>query len=212
MTCKIITFSGVDGAGKSTIIEYVEKELKSSGFRVIKKRSRPQILPILSSFKHGKQNAENIATEALPRLGKNRSKLTSFLRFIYYFVDYIIGQVLISIKYKGEKDIILYDRYYFDFIVDPIRANIYLPKPLTKFFYKFIFKPDMNIFLFASPDEISRRKKELDKNTIINLTQEYEKLFNDFGRHDSEKYLIIENMSFEKCSSVIIKHIYKILW
>ena len=30
MTCKIITFSGVDGAGKSTIIEYVEKELKSS--------------------------------------------------------------------------------------------------------------------------------------------------------------------------------------
>ena len=37
MTCKIITFSGVDGAGKSTIIEYVEKELKSSGFRVINK-------------------------------------------------------------------------------------------------------------------------------------------------------------------------------
>ena len=51
----------------------------------------------------------------------------------------------------------------------------------------------------------------LIKNTIINLTQEYEKLFNDFGRHDSEKYLIIENISLEKCSSVIIKQIYKIL-
>ena len=82
--------------------------------------------------------------------------------------------------------------------MDPIRAKYIFTKALTKFFYKFIFKPDMNIFLFASPDEISRRKKELDKNTIINLTQEYEKLFNDFGRYDSEKYLIIENMSFEK--------------
>ena len=77
-------FSGVDGAGKSTLIEYVDKELKSNGFNVIKKRSRPEILPILSTFKHGKQNAENIATEALPRLGKNTSKLTSFKIYILF--------------------------------------------------------------------------------------------------------------------------------
>ncbi len=211
MTIKIITFSGVDGAGKSTLIEYVDKELKSKGFHVIKKRSRPEILPILSTFKYGKKSAESRATIALPRLGGNTSRFTSFLRFAYYFLDYFLGQIFIRIIYRSHKDIVIYDRYYFDYIIDPIRANILLSKNFIKFFYRFIDKPDLNIFLFAPTDEIFKRKNELDKNTINTLTKNYKKLFTNLDKSRKEKYLIIENISLEKSSSAIIEHINEIL-
>lgn len=211
MAIKIITFSGVDGAGKSTLIEYVNKELKSYGYRVIKKRSRPEILPILSTFKYGKKSAENRATVALPRLGGNTSRITSFLRFAYYFIDYVLGQTFIKIKYRSHKDIVIYDRYYFDYIVDPIRANIVLPKNFIKFFYSFIDKPDLNIFLFAPSYEIFKRKNELDEKTINILSESYKKLFTNLDKNREERYVIIENISIEKSSSVIIEHINEIL-
>ncbi|NJM52801.1 MAG: hypothetical protein HC846_05050, partial [Blastocatellia bacterium] len=55
----IITFSGVDGAGKSTVIEntrqQIEKVLRK---KVVVLRHRPSVLPILSAWKHGKEAAE----------------------------------------------------------------------------------------------------------------------------------------------------------
>jgi hypothetical protein len=51
----VITFSGVDGAGKSTVIDImrkrIEKELRQP---VVVLRHRPSILPILSAWKYGK--------------------------------------------------------------------------------------------------------------------------------------------------------------
>lgn len=53
---KIITFSGVDGAGKTTILTKV-KELIEDKYKkeVVVLRHRPSILPILSAIKHGKK-------------------------------------------------------------------------------------------------------------------------------------------------------------
>lgn len=59
--------------------------------------------------------------EVLPRTGSNKSKLSSFIRFFYYLLDYIIGQWFIYFKYTIKGNIIVYDRYYFDFIND---ANV----------------------------------------------------------------------------------------
>ena len=54
-----VTFSGVDGAGKSTVLENVKEILQRKYHRDIKVlRHRPSILPILSSVKHGKKKAE----------------------------------------------------------------------------------------------------------------------------------------------------------
>ncbi len=48
----IVTFSGVDGAGKSTIIELAKKNIqKKYRKKLVVLRHRPSVLPILSSFK-----------------------------------------------------------------------------------------------------------------------------------------------------------------
>ncbi len=195
---EIITFSGVDGAGKTTILRKFTRLLQTKYHKnVIELRHRPSILPILSAFKYGKKKAELKTMEILPRTGGNSSKLSSYVRFFYYLLDYIIGQWVIYLKYTRKGIVVIYDRYYFDFINDALRTNICLDASLMRFFYKYVFKPDINIFLFAPPEVILNRKKEMDKEAIISLTNKYQELFSELGSTYKEKYISIENLDIE---------------
>jgi len=190
----IITFSGVDGVGKSTVIAKTKREIeKKLRKRVVVLRHRPSILPILSAWIKGKVKAEQDAAHTLPRQGKNKSSLSSLLRFAYYYADYLFGQFYVYFRYVCRGYVVLYDRYYFDFINDSKRSNIQLPKKLAQIGYRFLIKPDLNFFLYADPDTILQRKQELDKTTIINLTDQYLALFEKLGKGTSNRYFPVEN-------------------
>lgn len=194
----IMTFSGVDGAGKSTVIERIKFELeKKFRKRVVVIRHRPSILPILSVWQKGKARANQDVISSLPRQGNNKNPLSSAFRFAYYYTDYLIGQFYIWLRYKSRGFIVLYDRYYFDFINDSKRSNIILPKKLIKFGYNFLIKPDLNFFLYADADTILERKKELDKPTIEKLTSDYRNLFENFSSAKN-RYHCIENKDLEQ--------------
>jgi thymidylate kinase len=173
-----ITFSGVDGAGKSTVIEQlthrIEKQLRKP---VVVLRHRPSILPILSVWTKGKQKAHQDSIDKLPRQGKNINLTSSFFRFSYYYLDYLIGQFVIYFKYILRGYVVIYDRYYFDFINDSKRSNIVLSKKISSLGYQFLLKPKFNFFLFADASIILNRKKELSKSTIEQLTNDYKNLF-----------------------------------
>jgi thymidylate kinase len=195
----VITFSGVDGAGKSTVIENlkqrIEKQLRK---RVVVLRHRPSLLPILSAWTKGKAVAEKEAASKLPRQGENKSKISSLLRFGYYYSDYLIGQWYIMFKYVLRGYVVLYDRYYFDFINDSRRSNIELPSFITQFGYMLVKEPDLNFFLYAKPELILSRKKELDKNTIEELTTKYLELFSKLNKKRIvQKYIPIENIELD---------------
>ncbi|RKS94560.1 thymidylate kinase [Flavobacterium limicola] len=202
----IITFSGVDGAGKSTVIENIalriEKQLRK---KVIVLRHRPSILPILSVWTKGKEKAHQDAIESLPRLGKNNSLLSSLLRFSYYYTDYILGQFVIYFKHIVRGHVVIYDRFYFDFINDSRRSNIELPKNITLFCYRFLLKPKFNFFLFADADVILKRKQELSKITIEKLTHDYHSLFESLSsKSDFSIYQTINNIELETTLNRIV--------
>lgn len=204
----MISFSGVDGAGKSTLIEHTKHELeKKYRRRVVVLRHRPSIFPILSAFKYGKQEAEKKSVESLPRKGNNTSKISSLARFSYYYTDYIFGQFIIYIKHVLRGDIVLYDRFYFDFIHDSIRSNMKLPKWLVKTGFTFIIKPRTNFFLFADAETILKRKQELDTETIENLTQAYSKHFEALKRKKENQYHLVNTKNWEQSRAAILSQL-----
>ena len=207
----IITFSGVDGAGKSTIIENIKQELeKKLRKRVVVVRHRPSLLPILSAWTKGKKQAETDAANRLPRQGENKSSVSSLIRFLYYYSDYLFGQFYINFKYKYRGIIVLYDRYYFDFIIDGKRSNIGLNENLVKNGYRLILKPDCNFFLYADPEVILKRKQELSAETILELTEKYSTLFKELESYSNDKttrYHLINNIDLEKTKSEIMTQI-----
>ena len=207
----ILTFSGVDGAGKSTIIEHTALEIEKKFRRkVVVIRHRPSILPIISAIKHGKSGAEKRSVQNLPRQGNNKNFFSSFFRFLYYFTDYVFGQFVIYIKYVLRGYVVLYDRYYFDFINDSVRSNIRLPKWILNFGYRCIMSPDLNIFLYADAKTILKRKQELEESTIISLTNDYLRLFSTLSAREKKGvYLCIENIELEKTMKTITENIAK---
>jgi thymidylate kinase len=191
----LISFSGVDGAGKSTVIGHVQQHLeKQWRRRVVVVRHRPSLLPILSAWKYGKAAAEARSVQSLPRQGSNTSWGSSVGRFAYYYLDYVVGQGLIWLKHTSRGHVVLYDRYYFDFIHDGRRSNIELPVAVTQALYALVAKPRLNFFLYAAPDVILRRKQELPSATIVELTTRYLTLFQQLGtRSKRARYVPIEN-------------------
>lgn len=204
-----ITFSGVDGAGKSTILKNVKEILeKKYHKKVVVLRHRPSLLPILSSFKYGKRAAEQRATNTLPRQGQNKNSLSSFLRFLYYYSDYLLGQLYIYIRYKLRGITILYDRYYFDFIVDSQRSNISINRAIMRLGYRFISKPRLNFFLYAPEAEILSRKQELSEADIRTMTNDYMHLFLDFSSHyKHQEYIAINNTDMARTIETVTKQI-----
>jgi len=204
----LISFSGVDGAGKSTILE-ATRRLLSEKFRkkTVVIRHRPSLLPILSSFIYGKQNAEKRAATKLPRQGTNKSKLKSLLRFAYYYSDHLFGRAYIFCKYQLRNYVVLYDRYYFDLIIDGKRTNIELDQALPKWLYRFVQKPKLNFFLYAPVETILTRKKELSPEAITTLTSNYKNLFDELANTYPQQYSSINNIHLEETLTFISQQV-----
>ena len=101
---------------------------------------------------------------------------------------------------------VIYDRYYFDFIEDSKRSNLILPKIISFLGYKLLLKPKFNFFLFADSKTILNRKKELDEKVINELTINYCSLFNKLEKTSSTAvYKTIENKEIDLTLSIVLQ-------
>ena len=196
----IVTFSGVDGAGKSTVIDRVTRMIDKELRRPVKVlRHRPSVLPILSAYVHGKAGAEQRSVERLPRTGTNRNLLSSLVRFAYYYSDYLFGQAYVYVRYVLRGYAVVYDRYYYDFILDARRSNIAVPAWVPRLGLPLLQKPDYNFFLYADAEVILARKQELDRDTIVDLTTRYRGLFDECqDRYPRRVFANVENVELEQ--------------
>ena len=154
-----IAFLGTDGSGKSTLIESVKPALEQSlHAKIHYEHLRPNLLPSLARLA-GKPERKGPTTD--PHGGKVAGRLASLVRFFYYYVDYAVGYwVKIYPMLVKRPSMVFFDRYYYEYMIDPRRCAVRLPHGWAKFWSWFIPKPDLILCLGGEPEKIYARKPE----------------------------------------------------
>ena len=154
---------GPDGVGKSTFIELLRRELARV---LVKDRDsikvshfRPRLLPnIRELLRKGSTDAEEFTR---PHRAAPAGKLGSLFRLGYYWLDYVAGYWLLVRWRSPREHVYVFDRYFYDFLVDPRRSRISLPYGVRRAFLAFTPEPSLVFFLDCPADVVFRRKQEL---------------------------------------------------
>lgn len=200
-----VAFIGIDGSGKSTIIENIN-EVKKKYFINISSNLfywRPFLLPPLRKFIFFNKTTkpENINEHGIRTVNLSLLYRAFYLfKFLYYTIDFILGQV--KYRYSVMRgDLVLFDRYYYDLLVYPERFGFYVNPFLIKFIQKFIPKPDITFYLDVETNNLFIRKKELSMNEIERQKNLYSKIISQI-----KTAKIIYNYDKEKTINSVIDY------
>lgn len=174
-----VVILGTDGAGKTSIIQNLENVDFGCGINgIIYEHLRPNLLPPIAQLLGAKGAKENIGVPNENPHGQPPSgKLGSIFRTLYYAVDYIIGYWLKAYpRLRSEKKVSVFDRYFYDFIIDPRRMRVSLPRPFIKWAFVLAPKPDLVIGLGADPQILFDRKPETSIEEVTRHVNELKSL------------------------------------
>src|SRR5438270_6510155 len=184
----LMTFSGLDGSGKSTQIAAVTDYLRKQKMSVVHlafwddavvgKRYR-------EGFVHKVYKSEKgIGAPGKPvnRQDKNvRAWYLSLARAGLYFADAVHLCEVIGRARRGNPDVIIMDRYIYDEL-----ANLPLGNAITRWYVravnKLVPKPDLALLLDANPESARERKPEYPVEFLKNARQSYFQLTSLVGR------------------------------
>ncbi|WP_189362031.1 hypothetical protein [Algibacter mikhailovii] len=155
-----ITFLGVDGSGKTTIINNITPLLTEAVHNEVHyEHMRPNFLPSIASIL---KKEEHVGTVANPHEKKESGFIGSIFRLFYYSMDYIIGYWLkVYPSLVRKPSLWIFDRYFYDYLIDPKRGRIKLPSWIIKMIKVFVPSPNLIICLGGKPEILYDRKKEL---------------------------------------------------
>lgn len=177
---KCLAFCGLDGAGKTTILDELNKIfvdlLKSK--KVFYGYWRPYVIPEIRELfgkKNSKAGIDNDSQKGKTIVEPERrpkNKLVSLVKLVYYWIDYVLA----PFKYGGIRSrggIVLFDRHYVDMAVHPQRFEMNISQKVILALYRLIPKADYTFFLYCTPEEILLRKQEFTAKEIKAQTDAY---------------------------------------
>jgi thymidylate kinase len=182
-----VSFSGIDGAGKSTQIEALCFQLNEDGLRVLLIRFWDDVATLIGTreaaghtiFKGDK----GVGTPSAPinRRDKNvRSWLMTGVRLFLYLFDAISVRRAVGKALRSKADFVIFDRYIYDEL-----ANLNLGNPVIREYVRRIMKivprPDISYLLDADPLEACARKPEYPLEFLHSNRQSYLDLSNLVG-------------------------------
>lgn len=157
----VIALMGPDGCGKTTVINQLKKDIEPA-FRKIQQF---HLFPIPQT---GKEKVE-----ADPQGKKKRGFLLSILKLTYFVWVYVSGHFKYVLPAKICSTLTIYDRYYDDIIVDPLRYRNGTPAWVVKLFGLVIPEPELWIILDCPTEVIQARKAEVPPEETERQRQAY---------------------------------------
>ena len=186
----VVSFMGVDGSGKSTLIELLRKKLKKRFTKIKYIHLRPYLILLDKS-----------TVQSNPHNSKaNWPMLLNFVRILYWLIIYRIFFYLFTNK---SRQLIIFDRYAHDLMFDPIRYKFNLPISITKFILNLFPSPSLWIVLNASINVLEKRKKELPTRELKKQIRSYL----NFAKQKKNSIVVNTNNSIQSSLSLIIKKI-----
>jgi len=161
----LISFSGLDGAGKSTQIENLQERLTAAGLNVRLLTFWDDVVVVTryrEGFVHkvyGSEKGIGTPNKAVKRRDKNvRAWYLTIARHALYLLDAVHLRTMVKRALSGA-DVVILDRYIYDEL-----ANLPLERPMTLAFLSLIRKivplPDIAYLLDADPEAAHKRKPE----------------------------------------------------
>jgi thymidylate kinase len=154
---------GPDGAGKSTLIEGLQKEVAGAFRRTAQFHLMPALLrrqgdggPV--TYPHGKPP---------------RSWLASLLKLSYYWLDYNLGYLLKVRPALAKSTLVLFDRYYDDLLIDPRRYRYGGPTWAARLLRRLIPRPDIFLVLDVPREKLLERKQEVAPEELERQVRAY---------------------------------------
>jgi len=142
---------GSDGTGKSTTIARVAADLAPMFPRVRQYHLRPRLL-------HSDRTSGPVVQ---PHAQSHRGLPASMVKLAWWCTEYTIGYAFRVFPDLVRSSLVLFDRYYHDVLVDPVRYRYGAPAALARFTAHFIPRPDLTIVLTAPADVVHKRKQEV---------------------------------------------------
>jgi thymidylate kinase len=159
----VVTFLGPDGSGKSTVIAEAVAALEANGVQAVTYHFRPHF--------------------GRPYNGKPVSKphavapwgfILSQFKLALVLVDFTIGMRIVKrLAVRTGASLVIFDRYYYDLIVDPRRNRYRGPRWLTVAGGRLAAAPDISFVLTAPPEVLHSRKPELPLAEVARQLDEY---------------------------------------
>ena len=163
----LISFSGIDGAGKSTQINAIRSRLREAGFRVrlitfwddVAGFGRAREFLTHTLFKSEK--GMGVPGRPVQRRDKDvRGWYMTAARFVLYFLDALrLSAVVAKASAGTDVDVVLFDRYLYDELAN-LELGSRLSRAYVRLLLKFVPRPDIAFVLDADPVRARERKPE----------------------------------------------------
>jgi thymidylate kinase len=201
----IISFSGIDGAGKSTQIQALETWLAQSGFEVTNFSMWDDVVvgarwrELASRCAFGGDQGVGRPENPLERRDKN---VTSWPLEIIRLCLYVADAVSLlfrprRLQRRRNHDVVVFDRYIYDEL-----ANLRSQRPLARFVIRLILKlvpsPDFACVIDVVPEVARSRKPEYPLEFLHRNREAYLRL-----REFAQDLTVIENSSVEETAMKI---------
>ncbi|MGC9157425.1 MAG: dTMP kinase [Terracidiphilus sp.] len=152
---------GPDGAGKSSVIEGLMKNLSRDG-RVVKIRHlKPRLLPL--------RRGEPVTIVTDPHGKPPRSALLSAAKILFWLMEEWTEHLF----HEKKGTLLLCDRYYHDLLIDPLRYRYGGPAWMARLVGGWMPRPDLWILLDAPVEVLQARKREVPFEESARQRQAY---------------------------------------